>query len=410
MVGMTKARPASTATISTTPTRINCTARTSCGLKSLGGSPELKTYFINEDVTGDPATPYTPIFGTDGSSPKWKWDGKMDHNAYAVDLRCLNASNQLFTATYHLYIGDAAGNTNLAFGQTTTTWRWKGPALPVIPSLRIASNNDGVRLSWLNTVSNLAVVTATTPIAVVLERADEFSRHQQRLESVGIADFASAAVLPPATTAMKQKSFRVSASPTGSRRRKEAESLPQRPASASSPRRLQFTSLALLSLLGAIHVSPAAELATVPMQGSMLMPTVWYHEATDSVTVGLDDIIVTAQLTPLLISHPNDWFKPEDPWFESLDPSRQGLAFSRRYGFVMHAMTDYLPLDRELWIRKISSAPELSFYDYNDFVSPKTWHPIFGTADTTNATYWSGLMWHIGVTAPPSTNSYAATF
>lgn len=136
-------------------------------IEKLGGSPELKTYFINEDVTGDPATPYTPIFGTDGSSPKWKWDGKMDHNAYAVDLRYLNTSNQLFTATYHLYIGDAAGNTNLAFGSTTTTWRWKGPALPVIPPLRIARNNDGVSLSWMNTVSNLAIVTANAPDASV---------------------------------------------------------------------------------------------------------------------------------------------------------------------------------------------------------------------------------------------------
>jgi hypothetical protein len=146
------------------------------------------------------------------------------------------------------------------------------------------------------------------------------------------------------------------------------------------------------------------------MQGSMLMPTVWYHEATDSVTVGLDDIIVTAQLTPLLVSHPNDWFKPEDPWFESLDPSRQGLAFSRRYGFVMHAMTDYLPLDRELWIRKISSSPRTFVLRLQRFRFPKTWHPIFGTAGTTNATYWSGLMWHIGVTAPPGTNTYSATF
>lgn len=181
-----------------------------------------------------------------------------------------------------------------------------------------------------------------------------------------------------------------------------------------SPRRYRALArlihCAVLLLTFTPTIAPAAELATVPMQGSMLMPTVWYHEATDSVTVGLDDIIVTAQLTPLLVSHPNDWFKPEDPWFGSLDPSQQGLAFSRRYGFVMHAMTDYLPLGRELWIRKISSAPELSFYDYNDFVSPKTWHPIFGTAGTTNATYWSGLMWHIGVTAPPSPNSYAATF
>jgi len=168
--------------------------------------------------------------------------------------------------------------------------------------------------------------------------------------------------------------------------------------------------LLAISIFSGLLPVRAAELATVPMQGSMLMPTVWYHEATDSVTVGLDDIIVTAQLTPLLISHPNDWFKPEDPWFAALDPSQQGQAFSRRYGFVMHAMTDYLPLDRELWIRQISSAAGLSFYDYNDFVSPKTWNPIFGTAGTTNATPWSGLMWHIGVTAPPSTNTYTATF
>lgn len=136
-------------------------------IEKLAGSPELKTYFINEDVTGDPATPYTPIFGTDGSSPKWKWDGKMDHNAYAVNLRCLNTSNQLFSATYHLYIGDATGNTNHAFSSTTTTWRWRGPALPVIPSLRIARTTDGVLLSWLNTVANLALATATTPTATV---------------------------------------------------------------------------------------------------------------------------------------------------------------------------------------------------------------------------------------------------
>ena len=172
----------------------------------------------------------------------------------------------------------------------------------------------------------------------------------------------------------------------------------------------QLASLWLLCLLGSDLNAPAAELATVPMQGSMLMPTVWYHADTDSVTVGLEDIIVTAQLTPLLVSHPNDWFNSLDPWFESLDPSRKGLAFSRRYGFTMHVMTDLLLPDRELWIHKLSSSPGLSFYDYNDFVSPKSWNPIFGTAATTNATYWSGLMWHIGVTAPPSTNRYTATF
>jgi hypothetical protein len=165
--------------------------------------------------------------------------------------------------------------------------------------------------------------------------------------------------------------------------------------------------LALFSLATSLS---AAMLTNVPMQGSMLMPTVWYHEETDSVTVGLEDIIVTAQLTPLLVSHPNDWFNPADPWFESLDPSRQALAFSRRYGFVMHAMSDYLPADRALWIRKISASPGLSFFDYNDFTPPLTWNPILGTAGTTNATHWNRVMWHIGVTAPPGSNTYLATF
>lgn len=172
---------------------------------------------------------------------------------------------------------------------------------------------------------------------------------------------------------------------------------------------MKFIGLGLL-LVSMANPLFAALLTNVPMQGSMLMPTVWYHEETDSVTVGLEDIIVTAQLTPLLVSHPHDWFNPADPWFEALDPSRQGLAFSRRYGFVMHALSDYLPADRALWIRKNSASPGLSFFDYNDFTPPLTWNPIFGTAGTTNAAYWNRVMWHIGVSAPPGTNNYSATF
>ncbi|MCX6914773.1 MAG: hypothetical protein NT167_17280, partial [Verrucomicrobia bacterium] len=93
----------------------------------------------------------------------------------------------------------------------------------------------------------------------------------------------------------------------------------------------------LLAALGG-SVS-AAVLTNVPMQGGMLMPKVWYHADSDTVTVDLSDILVTAQLTPLLISNPSDSFSPGDPWFDSLDPSRQGLAFSRRYGFDMDAMS-----------------------------------------------------------------------
>jgi hypothetical protein len=164
-------------------------------------------------------------------------------------------------------------------------------------------------------------------------------------------------------------------------------------------------------VLAAFGGSVSADVLTsVPMQGGMLMPEVYYHADTDTVTVDLSAIVVTAQLTPLLISNPKDGFSPTDPWFDSLDPSRQGLAFSRRYGFDMDAMSDIPPDNRQLWIRKLSGSPDLGIYDYNASTTPKTWTPIFGTAGTSNATYWNRWMWHVGVTAPPGTNTYTATF
>ena len=170
------------------------------------------------------------------------------------------------------------------------------------------------------------------------------------------------------------------------------------------------TTFICLSLAAfAVSVS-AAELTNVPFQGGMLMPEVYYHADTDSVTVDLSAIRVTAQLTPLLISNPSDSFSPADPWFSALEPSGQGLAFSRRYGFDMDALSDIPPYNRELWIRKLASSPDLAIYDYNATSTPKKWTPIFGTAGTSNATYWSSLMWHVGVTAPPGTNTYSATF
>jgi hypothetical protein len=161
--------------------------------------------------------------------------------------------------------------------------------------------------------------------------------------------------------------------------------------------------------LGSITVE-AGVLTNVPMQGGMLMPEVSYHAASDRATVDLSGIGLIAQLTPLLVSHPRDSFDPADPWFECLDPGRGGLAFSRRYGFDMDPNTDLLPEDRELWIRKIAGSTNLAIYDYNASTTPRRWAPILGTAGSSNAVYWSGLMWHVGVTAPAGTNSYSATF
>jgi hypothetical protein len=162
----------------------------------------------------------------------------------------------------------------------------------------------------------------------------------------------------------------------------------------------------VLSAAGAQGVS-AAILTQVPMQGSMAMPMVSYSAASGAVGVMMPADI--PQLTPLLSSNPGDSFASSAPWFDALDPGAQGLAFSRRYGFMMSSGSDPLPANTQMWIRKLSGPPELEFYNYSSSI-PQTFAPVFGTAGTTNAVYWNGTMWHPVVAAPPGTNRYTATF
>jgi hypothetical protein len=153
--------------------------------------------------------------------------------------------------------------------------------------------------------------------------------------------------------------------------------------------------------------APAATLTSVPMQGSMVMPMISYDAGSGTLSAMVDPTV--PQLTPLLVSNPGNSFDPADPWYDFLDPSRQGLAFSRRYGFTMDTMSDPLPAGTAIWIRLLSSTPGLGAYRYRS-TSPKGWEPIFGTAGTTNAMPWDGIMFHPGFTAPAGTQTYRAMF
>lgn len=150
----------------------------------------------------------------------------------------------------------------------------------------------------------------------------------------------------------------------------------------------------------------AATLSMVPMQGDMAMPMIAYSESEGRLHVMMPEAV--PQLTPLLVSNPADSFNPSDPWFAALDPSAQGLSFSRRYGWVMDGSSDPLPSGAAIWIRKLSGDADLSVYTY--MASPATWTPIFGTEGSSNAMYWNGMMFHPAFTAPPGTNGYTATF
>lgn len=126
------------------------------GVNSLGTTNADGTPAIDLSANG-----YAGIFGTAGSSTKWKWDYQMDHNANAVSLSDISVTNQLFTASYKLYIGDSTGaELPAAVGaSTSTTWTWQGPATLVAPSLSIQSK---IVVGWLGSTANYVVESAPT--------------------------------------------------------------------------------------------------------------------------------------------------------------------------------------------------------------------------------------------------------
>lgn len=94
----------------------------------------------NNSLTLDPAlNAYSGIFGTAGSDTRWRWDGMMDHNTYAVGLDYIVSPGQLFSATYKVYVGDAAGNEilnpDLSSASTMETWTWQAVPEPTALSL-----------------------------------------------------------------------------------------------------------------------------------------------------------------------------------------------------------------------------------------------------------------------------------
>ena len=99
-------------------------------------------YGVNADntTTVDPAiNAYSGIFGTAGRSTRWQWDGRMDHNTYAVSQADIASPWQLFSATYKVYVGDAGGNEilnpDLSSASTVETWTLQAVPEPTTLSL-----------------------------------------------------------------------------------------------------------------------------------------------------------------------------------------------------------------------------------------------------------------------------------
>lgn len=116
-------------------------AGASIWIDCLSKSTGLESYLaVGMNGMGSPNS-YSGIFGTAGSDTKWKWDGMMDHNTYAVGLDNITAPGQLFSATYKVYVGDALGNEilnpDLSSASTMETWTWQAVPEPTALSLAL---------------------------------------------------------------------------------------------------------------------------------------------------------------------------------------------------------------------------------------------------------------------------------
>lgn len=154
-----------------------------------------------------------------------------------------------------------------------------------------------------------------------------------------------------------------------------------------------------------------ALLDQVPMGGGMVHVNIQYadHGAGPHLHVHLDT--GTPALTPLAVSQPDQQFAPAMPWFEQLDPSLQGQAFNRQYGFLLDPTSEPLPTGHKIWIRQLSASPELKVYTYRQ--TPPAWDPMFGTDGSADLFQWSMTMFHPAYAAPataagPFTATYEA--
>lgn len=163
---------------------------------------------------------------------------------------------------------------------------------------------------------------------------------------------------------------------------------------------------ATLLLVCAAPSGGAAVLTSVDMGGSMIHANIAYDAVQSLILVHVDTPM--PQLTPLDVTNPADNFAPGDPWFDCLDPSRRGMAFSRQYGFVMDGSSDPLPSPMGIWIRERSATPGLEFYRYRSSAGGKSWDPMFGTAGATNLFIWNRLMFHPAIAAPPASGTHSA--
>jgi hypothetical protein len=118
---------------------ISLPAGTWIWVERLHHDPGLEVYLRPPQWTSGPT--WTELFTADGE--RWKWDGAMQHNAYAV----LDPAQSVYTAEYRVYIGDiVTGEPVPGYGSADVTWTWNATVVPEPAALALLAPCAGLFL------------------------------------------------------------------------------------------------------------------------------------------------------------------------------------------------------------------------------------------------------------------------
>ena len=108
---------------------ISLDAGTAIWIEMTSATPGLEVYEGGMRMMRDMHT-YAPIFGTDGSSATWKWNGMMHHPWFAAT----NPGN--YSADFNIYIGDEITGAALSgYVPSTVTLEWVTVPAPTSASI-----------------------------------------------------------------------------------------------------------------------------------------------------------------------------------------------------------------------------------------------------------------------------------
>lgn len=196
-----------------------------------------------------------------------------------------------------------------------------------------------------------------------------------------------------------------------------------------------------LALLTASTAGAVNELESIPGPtdtGGMVMPMVSLDLVNQSVSVGMEQgnhvNMYPLQQYEVLGDYPyaDAVFNPDlsaEPWYDLLDPTRQHLPFSTRFGFMIaSANAELIPADSFVYIKATDITEGLKIYDLGHHSDDhgaepglSMWQQVFGegnyggeiSPELDNLVAWgdstSIKMWH-PVVLVPSPGIYSARF